>query len=159
MNHDTNAGEDLPDPEDMQWFMDFLSERPPYEAIGKVIHAGSDLESGMFSLCTHYGLDHAKAWRKDVSERAKWLKNNTPMDAAILDRVGPAVENRNLLAHGTWIRFKDQRGFLKHEKDDPENLRGQLVDADILEGWRSELQELADYMTSHYLVARGSQTP
>ena len=153
------AGEDLPGLEDVQWFMNFLAEEPPYEAIGKVIHAGADLESGIFSLCTHYGLTHAKAWRKDVAERVKWLKNNTPLDSSILDRVAPAVEKRNLLAHGTWIRFKDKRGFLKYEKEDPGNLRGQLVDADVLEDWRSDLQDLADYMTSQYLQAGGPGTP
>lgn len=158
MDHDPDNAQNLPGPEDMQWFMDFLSEEPPYEAIGKVIHAGADLESGMFTLCTHYGLTHAKAWRKDIAERVKWLRNNTPMDADILNRVVPAVENRNLLAHGTWIRFRDRRGFLKHDKDEPENLRGQLVDSKILEDWRSELQDLADYMTSHYLQTGGPGT-
>lgn len=144
----------LPNEDDMQSLLDFLSEEPPYAAIGRIVHAAADLESGVFSLCTQYGLAHDKAWRKSIEERVKWLKVNSPVPHETLDRIVDSVKNRNLLAHGTWIRVRDQRGFIKHVKDDPEHLRGTVVTEELLEGWRAELQDLADAMTSYYLMAR-----
>jgi hypothetical protein len=140
--------------DDIDELIAYLSEEPPYAAIGKVIHAGADLESGIVSLCKQYGLPHKKVWQKDVAERVKWLKENSPVPADVLDEVEPAVRNRNLLAHGTWIRVKSQRGFIKHDKNDPDHLHGQIVSEAILEEWRAKLQDLADAITSHYLMAR-----
>ncbi|MGB7447582.1 MAG: hypothetical protein WA892_00480 [Ornithinimicrobium sp.] len=157
MEHESDHGtENVASADQIEELIDSLSEEPPYAAIGKVIHAGADLESGMFALCTCYGLPHEKTWRKDVAERVKWLKANSPVPADVLDRVEQAVIQRNLLAHGTWIRVKGERGFVKHEKADPDHLHGQIVDATILEEWRSELQDLADAITSHHLIVRGA---
>lgn len=156
MDSDEAATAEVASSIEIDQIIDFLSKEPPYAAIGKVIHAGADLDSGMFALCKHYGLPHEKAWRKDIAERVKWLKANTPAPADVLDKVDGAMANRNLLAHGTWIRVKDKQGFIKHKKDDPDNLHGQIVDEDILETWRSELQNLADAIRSYYLTARES---
>lgn len=154
MEHEGDRIGDVASANEIEDLIDFLSEEPPYAAIGRVIHAGADLESGIFTLCKHYGLSHAKAWRKDVAERVKWLKKNSPVPTDVLDKVEDTVRHRNLLAHGTWIRVKNERGFIKHEKNDPDQLHGRIVNEAILDEWRTELQDLADAMTSYYLIAR-----
>lgn len=59
-----------------------------------------------------------------VEKRIEWLKKNGSVPDEVLGRIIPAVAKRNLLAHGTWIRARDQRGFVKHEKGDAEHLQG-----------------------------------
>lgn len=140
----------------IEWVIEFLSEQPPYAAIGKVIHAGADLEHGLITLCRHYGLAHKAIFRKSMRERVEWLREYTPADGDMLDRVLPAVQKRNLLAHGMWIRVRNQRAFIKHDKDDAENLRGEIATEQSLEEWRAELQDVADFMTSHHLTVRAS---
>lgn len=150
---------DLPDEADIQAFLDFLSKEPPYEAIGRVIHAASDLETGIFQLCRSQGLAHDKAYRKDAGARVKWLKVNSSVDHAILDRVMPALKRRNLLAHGQWLHAKGSDVFVKIEKDRPDHLVGEKVDEKILKQWCDELRELADYTTSVNLTIRAAEAP
>jgi hypothetical protein len=149
--------DDLPDQEDIQSFLDFLSKEPPYEAIGRVIHAAADLETGIFQLCRSRGLAHDKVYRKDAGERVKWLKVNSSLDHAILDRVGAALQRRNLLAHGQWLHVKGSDIFVKIEKDQPDHLVGENVDEKILKQWCDELRELADYTVSAYLTLRAAK--
>ena len=126
----------LPSEDDMQSFLDFLSEEPPNAAIGRIVHAAADLESGMFSLSTQYGLAHDKAWRKSIEERVKWLTVNSPVPHETLDRDRRRGEEPKLTGARHVDSRSDQRGFIKHVKDDSEHLHGTVVTEERLEGWR-----------------------
>lgn len=145
---------DLPLDEDVLAFLDFLNQEPPYEAIGRVIHAGSDLDAGLFALCRHYGVQHDKAVHMRIAGRVELLTKKSGLPVGVLERIAPAMENRNVLAHGTWLNTPGGiQAFMKPEKAAPDKLRGPVVDADVLEEWRAELQDLADIVRSHYLAA------
>lgn len=146
--------QDMGEPEALQEFVEYLTRQPPYEAIGKVIHAGSDVDMGVHAMCETYGRPWPASFGQSVQQRVGYLFASSDLAKDVLQRVQPAMKRRNLLAHGTWLNLHHRgEGFVTHVAETTD-LRGELISDEVLEAWYRDLQDIADYFTSRYLEAR-----
>jgi hypothetical protein len=81
-----------------------LVRTPPHELVGRIILDGSRLEIGPRVLAEKDGADRTKALKlKSVNCFASLREQG--VEPSLLDRCFAAIENRNLVAHGTWMNL------------------------------------------------------
>lgn len=117
----------------------YLEERPPYEAVGRVVVAAAELELNLIGLSLDLGIDPKRAWYRD--KRRKFLRQSSELPTDVLDRIDASAEGRDLVSHGVWLNLLERgQAFLRPDKESlGENLRGQLVTLDDLAAWSQQL--------------------
>jgi hypothetical protein len=152
---DTPANSD----EQVEAFIAWLHQSPPYELVGRIVCEASALELGLFQCAAQVGTPAEKLKKQRLSGVLSILKKsphpNPLIDNDLLASVKELSEKRDAVVHGAPMNLfgkPDLHGFTKQNRDTGEGYYWYGFEADELEALASQLRELAEIVQSVVLT-------
>ena len=153
------------DEADIDAFIMWLDQKPPFELVGRVVCEAAAVEIGLIDCAQQAGTDRSKLGKMRTRQVLEQLRRHPHHDGRItpllLDRVERLLDKRDVLAHSAPMNVwgRPQHGFVKLNRPTNENYLWHGFESQELEAIARELAEIAELVQSVALLGRPTAWP